>query len=101
MYKRFYLLIIVFLIIISGFIYGQEYALQFTGTPSTSYVQIPGSNSLILTGSVGLTLEAFVKLSQMPQSGPEDTAAELTIDEIRNLCDELIEAHGDYLPKYK
>jgi alpha-galactosidase len=29
------------------------------------------------------------------------TAAELTIDEIRNLCDELIEAHGDYLPKYK
>jgi alpha-galactosidase len=29
------------------------------------------------------------------------TAAELTIDEIRNMCDDLIEAHGDYLPKYK
>lgn len=28
------------------------------------------------------------------------TAAELTIDEIRNLCDDLIEAHGGYLPKY-
>lgn len=29
------------------------------------------------------------------------TGAELTIDEIVNLCDDLIEAHGDYLPKYK
>lgn len=29
------------------------------------------------------------------------TSAELTIDEIRDLCDALIEAHGDWLPKYK
>ena len=29
------------------------------------------------------------------------TGAELTIDEIRRLCDELIEAHGDYLPTYR
>ena len=28
------------------------------------------------------------------------TAAELTIDEIVAMCDELIEAHGDYLPAY-
>ncbi|HOX38731.1 MAG TPA: alpha-glucosidase/alpha-galactosidase [Candidatus Brocadiia bacterium] len=28
------------------------------------------------------------------------TAAELTIDEIVAMCDDLIEAHGDYLPKY-
>ncbi len=28
------------------------------------------------------------------------TAAELSIDDIVKLCDELIEAHGDYLPKY-
>lgn len=28
------------------------------------------------------------------------TAEELTIDEIVSLCDELIEAHGDYLPAY-
>lgn len=28
------------------------------------------------------------------------TAAELTIDEIVALCDELIEAHGEYLPTY-
>ena len=29
------------------------------------------------------------------------TAAELSLDEIRNLCDDLIKAHGHYLPKYK
>jgi alpha-galactosidase len=28
------------------------------------------------------------------------TAAELTIDEIVSLCDDLIEAHGEYLPRY-
>jgi alpha-galactosidase len=28
------------------------------------------------------------------------TASELTIDEIVSLCDDLIEAHGDYLPTY-
>jgi alpha-galactosidase len=29
------------------------------------------------------------------------TGAELTIDQIRDLCDDLIEAHGDMLPKYE
>ncbi len=29
------------------------------------------------------------------------TAAELTMDQITNLCDDLIEAHGDYLPAYQ
>ena len=29
------------------------------------------------------------------------TAAELTLDEIRSLCDDLIQAHGDLLPKYR
>ena len=28
------------------------------------------------------------------------TAAQLTIDQIIALCDDLIEAHGDYLPEY-
>ena len=28
------------------------------------------------------------------------TASELSLDEIRNLCDDLIEAHGDWLPKF-
>jgi alpha-galactosidase len=26
------------------------------------------------------------------------TASELTLDEIRNLCDDLIEAHGNWIP---
>ncbi len=29
------------------------------------------------------------------------TAAELTIDQIRNLCDDLLEAHGDWIPKLR
>jgi len=29
------------------------------------------------------------------------TAAELSIDDIKAMCDDLIEAHGDWLPKYK
>ncbi len=29
------------------------------------------------------------------------TSAELSIDDIISLCDELIEAHGDYLPKFE
>lgn len=29
------------------------------------------------------------------------TSAELSIDDIVSLCDDLIEAHGDWLPKYK
>lgn len=29
------------------------------------------------------------------------TSAELSIDDIKNLCDDLIEAHGDWLPEYK
>ena len=28
------------------------------------------------------------------------TSAQLTIDEIISLCDDLIEAHGDWLPKF-
>ena len=28
------------------------------------------------------------------------TSSELSIDEIIRLCDDLIEAHGSYLPKY-
>lgn len=29
------------------------------------------------------------------------TASELSLDDIVKLCDALIEAHGDYLPKYR
>src|SRR5699024_4447987 len=31
----------------------------------------------------------------------QHTSAELYIDDIVALCDDLIEAHGDWLPKYK
>ncbi len=40
------------------------------------------------------------KLYQAAYMDPH-TAAELNLDQIRSLCDDLIKAHGSYLPKYK
>lgn len=52
-----------------------------------------------------LTIEAALtgKKDHIYQAAMLDphTVSELTIDEIRNLCDELIDAYGDMLPKYK
>jgi alpha-galactosidase len=50
-----------------------------------------------------LTIEAAMtrrreKVYQAAMLDPH-TAAELTLDEIRSLCDDLIEAHGDMMPK--
>ncbi len=51
-----------------------------------------------------LTIEAAVtrKKEHIYQAAMLDphTASELSIDEIKNMVDDLIEAHGDYLPKY-
>jgi alpha-galactosidase len=51
-----------------------------------------------------LTIEAAVtkkkeKIYQAAFLDPH-TSSELTIEEIKSLCDELIDAHRDYLPKY-
>ena len=52
-----------------------------------------------------LTIEAALTLKKdyIYQAAMLDphTSSELSIDEIRDLCDDLIEAHGDMLPKYK
>lgn len=52
-----------------------------------------------------LTLEAAMtgKKEHIYQAAMLDphTAAELSIDDIVALCDDLIEAHGDWLPEYK
>ena len=51
-----------------------------------------------------MTIEAAVtrKREAVYQAALLDphTSAELSIDDIVALCDDLIEAHGDYLPKY-
>ena len=51
-----------------------------------------------------LTVEAALtgKKDYIYQAAMMDphTASELSIDDIRSLCDDLIEAHGDWLPKY-
>lgn len=52
-----------------------------------------------------LTIEAAItgKKEHIYQAAMLDphTAAELSMDDIVSLCDDLIEAHGDWLPKYK
>ncbi len=52
-----------------------------------------------------LTIEAAVtrKKDAIYQAAMMDphAAAELTVDEIVALCDDLIAAHGDYLPEYR
>ena len=52
-----------------------------------------------------LTIEAAVtkKREHIYQAAMLDphTASELSIDDIKAMVDELIEAHGDYLPKYQ
>ena len=52
-----------------------------------------------------LTLEAALKakkdaIYQAAMLDPH-TASELSLDRIKNLCDDLIEAHGPMLPVYK
>ena len=52
-----------------------------------------------------LTIEAVLerrrdRIYQAAMLDPH-TASELSIDEIRRLCDDLIEAHGKWLPKFK
>ncbi|MDR0406349.1 MAG: alpha-glucosidase/alpha-galactosidase [Clostridiales bacterium] len=52
-----------------------------------------------------LTIEAAVTLKKeniyyAAMLDPH-TSAELSTDQIKSLCDDLIEAHGDWLPKYK
>ena len=51
-----------------------------------------------------LTIEAAVtgKKEHIYQAAMLDphTSSELSIDDIVSLCDDLIEAHGDWLPKY-
>lgn len=52
-----------------------------------------------------LTIEAFVtgKKDHVYHAAFLDphTSSELTLDEIRAMCDDLIEAHGDWLPKLR
>ena len=66
-------------------------------------LQLAAMNSAII-GVQLLTIEAAVtqKKETIYQAAMLDphTSSELSIDEIIRLCDDLIEAHGSYLPKY-
>ncbi|MBR2632728.1 MAG: alpha-glucosidase/alpha-galactosidase, partial [Lentisphaeria bacterium] len=55
-------------------------------------------NVQLLTIEAALTLNRD-RIYQAAMLDPH-TAAELSIDDIVKMCDDLIEAHGDMLPKY-
>jgi alpha-galactosidase len=55
-------------------------------------------NTQLLTIEAALTLDRN-KIYQAAYLDPH-TSSELSLDEIKNLCDDLIEAHGDMLPDY-
>jgi alpha-galactosidase len=56
-------------------------------------------NTQLLTIEAALTLDRN-KIYQAAYLDPH-TSSELSLEEIKNLCDDLIEAHGDMLPEYK
>lgn len=56
-------------------------------------------NTQLLTIEAALTNDKS-KIYQAAMLDPH-TASELSIDDIISLCDDLIEAHGDWLPSYK
>ena len=65
--------------------------------------QLAAMNTLMINVHL-LTIEAAVTgrkeaIYQAAMMDPH-TSAELSIDDIIHMCDDLIEAHGDYLPKY-
>ena len=56
-------------------------------------------NTQLLTIEAALTRRKD-KIYQAAMLDPH-TAAELPLDRIRAMCDDLIAAHGDYLPRYR
>lgn len=67
-------------------------------------VQLAGMNMTNINAQL-MTIEAAVtkKRESIYQAAMLDphTAAELSVDEIVALCDDLIEAHGDYMKEYR
>ena len=79
-----------------------------TGVHPTKVGKLPAHLAAMNASNVGvqlMTIEAAVtkdrkKIYQAAMLDPH-TAAELNIHDIISMCDELIEAHGDYMKEYK
>ena len=67
--------------------------------PQCAAMNMTNINVQLLTIEAALTLKRD-HIYQAAMLDPH-TAAELSIDDIVKLCDDLIDAHGDMLPKYK
>ena len=79
-----------------------------TGVHPTRIGKLPAQLAAMNSSNIGaqlLAIEAAVtkdrkKIYQAAMLDPH-TAAELNIKDIIRMCDELIEAHGDYMKDYK
>ena len=64
-----------------------------------SKMMLENLNRNINQGRAKITAHLGVRSRKAAMLDPH-TCAELSIDEIRHLCDDLIEAHGSWLPEY-
>ena len=79
-----------------------------TGVHPTTVGKLPTQLAAMNSANISaqlLTIEAAVtkdrkKIYQAAMMDPH-TAAELSIKDIKAMCDELIEAHGDYMKDYR
>ena len=62
-------------------------------------LNVTNINPQLLTVEAALTCKREL-IYQAAMLDPH-TAAELSLDDIVSMCDDLIEAHGDMLPKYR
>lgn len=67
--------------------------------PQLAALNMTNINVQLLTIEAALTLKKE-HIYHAAMLDPH-TSSELSIDDIRKMCDDLIEAHGDWLPKYK
>lgn len=67
--------------------------------PQLAALNMTNINVQLLTIEAALTLKKDY-IYQAAMLDPH-TASELSIDDIRDMCDDLIEAHGDWLPQYR
>ena len=80
---------------------------NYNGIQPTTVGDLPPQVQAVVQTNVNvqnLTIEACLtrKKEHVYHAAMFDphTAAELTLDEIWSLCDDLFEAHGDWMPKY-
>ena len=79
--------------------------ITFMGAGSTVFAKNVLGDSMMTPALSESTIALYdidqVRLEESAAMLDPHTSAELSIDDIVAMCDELIEAHGDWLPAYR